>query len=51
MSVGGFDLIIDKGIKVVQDKSSQYNCHLGSKNQRIKVVRHIVRNFMKRKNQ
>jgi hypothetical protein len=49
MSVGGFDLIIDKGIKVVQDKNSHYSCHLGSKNQRIKVVRHIARKFMQRK--
>lgn len=30
MNVGGFDLIIDKGIKVVQDKKSHYTGLLGA---------------------
>lgn len=49
MTVGGFDLIIDKGIKVVQDKHSEYTCMLGGRNQRVKVVRHIMRKFLMRK--
>jgi hypothetical protein len=49
MTVGGFDLIVSKGLRVVQDKHSQYTSFLGAKNQRLKVVRHIVRKFMKRK--
>jgi hypothetical protein len=49
MTVGGFDLIIDKGIKVVQDKKSHFTGLLGAKNQRINVMRHIVRKFLQRK--
>lgn len=49
MTVGGFDLIIDKGIKVVQDKHSQYTSFLGARNQRVKVVRHLIRKFLMRK--
>lgn len=49
MTVGGFDLIIDKGIRVVQDKHSEYTSFLGGKNQRVKVVRHLVRKFLLRK--
>lgn len=49
MTVGGFDLIIDKGIKVVQDRHSQYTSFLGARNQRVKVVRHLVRKFLMRK--
>jgi hypothetical protein len=49
MNVGGFDLIIDKGIKVVQDKRSQYTGLLGAKNQRVKVMSHLVRKFLHRK--
>jgi tubulin polyglutamylase TTLL9 len=49
MTVGGFDLIIDKGIKVVQDKYSQYTSLLGARNQRVKVVRHLIRKFLLRK--
>ena len=49
MVVGGFDLIIDKGIKVSQDKKSHYNGLLGAKNQRIKVMNHLVRKFLQRK--
>jgi hypothetical protein len=49
MSVGGFDLIIDKGIKVVQDKRSHYTGLLGAQNQRVKVMSHIVRKFLHRK--
>lgn len=49
MNVGGFDLIIDKGIKIVQEKHSMYNTHLGAENQRKKVMRHIVHKFMLRK--
>jgi hypothetical protein len=49
MSVGGFDLIIDKGIKVVQDKRSHYTGLLGAQNQRVKVMSHLVRKFLHRK--
>ena len=49
MIVGGFDLIIDKGIKVVQDKRSHYTGLLGTKNQRNKVMSHIVRSYLHRK--
>lgn len=49
MNVGGFDLIIDKGIKVVQSKYSCYTGLLGAKNQRLDVIRHLVRKFMSRK--
>lgn len=49
MTVGGFDIIIDKGIKVTQDKHSEYTCFLGAKNQRVKVVRHLVQKFLLRK--
>lgn len=49
MTVGGFDLIIDKGIKVVQDKHSQYTSFLGARNQRVKVARHLIRKFLLRK--
>lgn len=49
MTVGGFDLIIDKGIKVTQHKNSQYTSFLGGKNQRLKVMRYIIKKFMARK--
>ena len=49
MTVGGFDLIIDKGIKVVQDKHSQYTSFLGARNQRVKVVGHLIRKFLMRR--
>ena len=49
MNVGGFDLIIDKGAKVVQSKRSDYSGLLGAKNQRVKVVRHLARKFVKNK--
>ena len=49
MAVGGFDLIIDKGIKIVQDKHSQYTSFLGARNQRMKVVRHLIRKFLMKK--
>ena len=49
MAVGGFDIIIDKGIKVVQPKMSSYSGLLGAKNQREKVMRHIVKKFLKAK--
>lgn len=49
MSVGGFDLIISKGLKVVQEKHSQHTGFLGAKNQRVKVMRHIVRKFLQKK--
>lgn len=49
MTVGGFDLIIDKGVKVIQDKKSNYTGLLGAKNQRIKVMTHLVRKFLLRK--
>lgn len=48
-SVGGFDLIISKGLKVVQEKHCQYTGFLGAKNQRVKVMRHIVRKFLQKK--
>lgn len=47
--VGGFDLIVDKGAKVVQPRSSCYTGLLGAKNQRIAVIRHLVRQFLLRK--
>jgi len=34
MTVGGFDLISDKGVKVTQPKMSDYSGLLGAKNQR-----------------
>ena len=49
MNVGGFDLIVDKGIKVVQNKRSQYTGILGATNQRVKVMSHLVRKFLHRK--
>jgi tubulin polyglutamylase TTLL9 len=49
MTVGGFDLIIDKGIKIVQEKHYQYTSTLGARNQRLEVLRHLVRKFLKRK--
>lgn len=49
MTVGGFDLIADKGIRVTQPKSSHYTGLLGAKNQRREVTRHLVRKFLKRK--
>ena len=47
MSVGGFDLIVDKGIKVVQSPYSQYSCFLGAKNERVKSIRYLARKFIK----
>ena len=49
MTVGGFDLIVDKGVKVVQPKQSCYTGLLGARNQREQVVRHLVRKFIHRK--
>jgi tubulin polyglutamylase TTLL9 len=49
MTVGGFDLIVDKGIKVVQDKASSCTGLLGARNERVKVMRSIIRRFMWRK--
>ena len=47
MSVGGFDLIIDKGIRVVQSSHSHYSCLLGAKNQRLQSIRYLARKYMK----
>lgn len=49
MSVGGFDLIIDKGVKIVQEKSSHYTGLLGAKNERNKVMKDIIRKCIGRK--
>jgi hypothetical protein len=47
MTVGGFDLILDKGLRVVQPKGNDCSSLLGSGNQRQKVVRHLARKFLK----
>jgi hypothetical protein len=49
MTVGGFDLIVDKGVRVVQPKNSYYTGLLGARNQRVKVVRSLMRDFLTRK--
>ena len=49
MTVGGFDIIIDKGTKVVPHQKSQYQCYLGGRNQRKAVMSNIARKFMTRK--
>lgn len=48
-TVGGFDLILDKGLRVVQPKHSLYTGLLGARNQRVKTVRSILGNFMTQK--
>ena len=47
MSVGGFDLIVSKGAKVVQSSYSHYSCFLGAKNERVQSIRHLVRKGLK----
>lgn len=49
ITVGGFDLIMDKGVKVVHSKYSDHHTLLGAKNERKKVMRHIYRQFLKEK--
>ena len=49
MQVGGFDLIIDKGIKVNQNKHFEYTGTLGFKNERKKVMNQIGKNFLQNK--
>lgn len=46
MTVGAFDLIVDKGVKISQPKESQYTSMLGCKNERKKVIKQIVKDFM-----
>lgn len=49
MTVGGFDLIMKKDVIVEEDGRKEVRCHLGSKNERMKVMRHIGVSFMTRK--
>ena len=46
MTVGGFDLIMDKGVKVVQSKYSSYTGLLGCKNERVKSIRLLTKKFL-----
>lgn len=49
MTVGGFDLIMKKDVPVIEHPESSESCLLGGHNERIKVMRHIARKFMTRK--
>lgn len=48
-TVGGFDIISKKGIKVCQSKYSEYQTTLGWKNERKKVYKKLINDIMLRK--
>lgn len=49
MTVGGFDLIIDKDVKVHLYKRFEGKSTLGFRNEREKVIKKIVDDFIRRK--
>lgn len=46
MTIGGFDLIMKKGIKVSEPKKSEYGSLLGCYNERRKVMKNIGKRFL-----
>lgn len=51
LSVGGFDIIVKKGVKVNQSKLSDYQTTLGWKNERLKVYKNMIHTFLLKKKQ